>query len=85
MTVVSVKVETKATRIARERKAWVEEAAEYFFTIGVFDRNSPSEVRDCVNVSESVYENCMDKDGSIDLDIYDPISAIKEELTYWGD
>lgn len=85
MTIVSVKVEKKEKRIARVRKTWVEDAAEYFFTIGVFDRKIPQEVIDCVSVAESVYENCMNKDGSIDSDIYDPISAVKEELTYWGE
>lgn len=85
MTIVSVKVGTKAARIERVRKAWVEEAAEYFFTIGCFDRKVPKEVIDCVGVAESVYDGCMEKDGSIDLDLYDPISAVKEELSYWGD
>ena len=85
MTIVNVKVESKAKRIERVRKAWVEEAAEYFFSLGVFVRGKSNEAKDCISVSESVYENCMNKDGSIDLDVYDPKSAVDEELTYWGD
>lgn len=84
MTIVNVKVETKAARIQRDRKIWVESATQYFLSIGVFDRNVPKEVYDCIGVAESIYENCMNKDGSIDSD-YDPISAVKEELTYWGE
>ena len=84
MAIVNVKVETKAARIERERKAWVEDAVQYFLSIGVFDRNVPREVYDCIGVAESIYENCMEKDGSIDP-TYDPISAVKEELTCWGE
>lgn len=85
MTVVSVKVENKSDRIARVRKEWVNEAAEYFFSIGVFQRDGESDERACYDISESIYENCMQKDGSIELDVYDPVSAVKEELSYWGD
>lgn len=85
MTIVNVKVGTKADRIQRERKEWVNEAAEYFFTLGVFGRDGGRDERDCYSVADSVYENCMDKDGSVDRDVYDPKSAVDEELTYWGE
>lgn len=64
------------------KRQWIDRAVNYMLNIKLFNVLIQSEVDDAYQLAETLYENSVDEAG---ICTYDPIEAVDEEISYWGD
>ncbi|ATN92889.1 hypothetical protein QGX11_gp126 [Pseudomonas phage PPSC2] len=78
-------VETKADKLERLSKEWVQTAAGYMFAIGLYSGVDPQEISQAYELAESLFEGSKNiEEANLDNWIT-PKESVDEELTYWGD
>lgn len=80
MAIVSVRVETKEQRLARERTEWITKAMGRLFELKVYDPNDPNDAHNAFELADNLHFHSLEDDGT---NTYDPADTVDEELTYW--
>lgn len=76
-------IETKADKLVRLEKEWVQEAAGYMFRIKLYDGVDPQEISQAYELAETIWENAEQGDNP---EVWiTPKDVVDEELTYWGE
>lgn len=78
-------VETKAEKLERLERLWLQEAAGYMFSKSIFDGTDVQEISQAYELAETLWENSDNADYADTESWITPQEAVDEELTYWGD
>jgi hypothetical protein len=82
--VVSVKATTREERLIAARNAWIQEAMNYMFKLGIYD--AIEEAEGANELAEILWDGSDNEEFFDDHTLFmSPSDAVDEELTYWGD
>lgn len=79
----SIRVETRAAKFERMRDEWIAEAIAHLYQLKVFTPGDEGAVWNAYEVASIVFDSLCDGDGKFDFELYTPVDAINEEISYW--